>query len=128
MLVYSLRRWWVLHRRNRHESDYCLPSTKPHSGRLRKAGWPRRRACNILILALLVLLGWSYILVVRSLARDSRKKGPFVEKLLNLVLPEEGTRPPLYERYREAELELSKRAGDSPQTKYVFFADHMERK
>lgn len=129
MPVYSPRRWWTPHWRSQHQSDYCLPNTKPHRGRpLRKTGWPRRRASNIfLLLALFVVSGWLYVLV-RSLAHDSRRRGPFVEKLLDLVIPEEGTKPPLYERYRESEMELSKRAGDNSRTKYVFFVDHMQRK
>ena len=117
------RRWFRLGRRG---PDYALPHVKLWGQRNHlKTVWLRRRSSKFFIAALIVF--GSYILV-KLLSRDSRKMGPVVEKLLDVLLPQSGPRPPLYEQYREAEIVVSWKMEDRPETKYVFFADHMRRK
>lgn len=114
---YSLRRWW--RRDYRHRP---FPHAKLRSqGSYLKTVWPQTIQQTLSSNA----FGRCWVLL---LAQDSRKTGLFVQKLLDALLPESGPRPPLYKRYREAEIELSRRMEDRPEFKYVFFADYMRRK
>lgn len=108
------------------EPDYTLPQAKLRDHRMHhRTVWLRRRYSKLFIAALVV--AGSYVLV-KLLSQDSRKMGPFIGKLLDILLPESGPKPPLYEQYREAEIDLSQKVNKRPETKYIFFADHMRRK
>lgn len=65
--------------------------------------------------------------MVQRLRRDSRNSGPFVENIMDVLVPDQDPRAPLYERFREHELEVS-RIGDRPGAKYIFFANRVHGK
>ncbi|KAH9931877.1 uncharacterized protein B0H18DRAFT_871848 [Fomitopsis serialis] len=44
---------------------------------------------------------------------------------MDILIPEPGSRAPLYDRFREYEMELSELTGDPPEAKYLFFANHV---
>ncbi|KAH9830042.1 uncharacterized protein C8Q71DRAFT_387454 [Rhodofomes roseus] len=105
-----------------HDPKYDLPLAKTRLARWRKTTSWLRNPIRIALVGLAVVASF---LLVKRFEQDSRKTGRLVEKVLDVLVPEPGPRAPLYERFREHELELSERTGDPPEAKYLFFANNV---